>query len=177
MLMGVGWEEASSKENADLMWLPASAQRDNAFKGRTEGFPEIGRKEKGPPVINWLEGESELTNKERLYRNISKHQSDAIGKYVPLTFIIDFRLPPQLTQDTLNDFAAYAFPHRKTKTKAVTVKNYYVEMTVNPKNGNFNPDLEECKPDTLWILKPSSANCGRGIHLFASLKQLGKLLS
>ena len=41
----------------------------------------------------------------------------------------------------------------------------------------MNERDEDDDDDVLWILKPTTMNRGRGIHIFSTLKQLSKLVS
>lgn len=86
---------------------------------------------------------------------------------------------------------------KKPKSRAICIKNYFMEINITNKQisklqeknqsilDNSSHSLEEVedKPDStdnedkIWILKPTSLNRGRGIHLFSSLKQLARLLS
>jgi hypothetical protein len=85
------------REAARICWLQSISQKESGFISSKslydDHLPEIGRNrgESSSTIYNYLEGESELTNKERLYRNMKKYYPESIGNYIPKSFIIDFK--------------------------------------------------------------------------------------
>jgi hypothetical protein len=137
-----GFAEAATRDAATVCWLQSAAQKELVFGGsknlHEEHLPEIGRSraEHHPVVYNYLEGQSELTNKEKLFRNMRKHYPESIGSYIPSTFVIDFRMDQGAVEESLLEFLAYYFrkdPSRRARTKALSVRNFSVDITISPK--------------------------------------------
>ena len=74
-----GLAETISKEEASIIWAQWSQQ--------------VPRIPSNCLAINFLENHQSLTNKERLFRNLYRHNKgqNENGKYLPDTYIIDFK--------------------------------------------------------------------------------------
>ena len=102
-------------------------------------------------LLNHFENHFELSNKIFLYKNLAKFCKDnqmSVFSIVPNTFIIE--TTPSNFQVSLEKFKQSFFQKWESPST-----HYY--------GHNF------------WILKPSSFNRGRGIHIFNSLEKLESL--
>lgn len=90
---------------------------------------DAGKQRSETVIFNYLEGQVELTNKDRLYRNLKRTHPDAIGKYVPITYLVDFRQDAAQVQESLTHFLSHYFKRTVvSKLKPFVVKSYFMEI-------------------------------------------------
>ena len=58
-----------------------------------------------------------------------RHYPDSIGRYIPKSFILDFRQEKGQVEENLLEFMSYYFKknrNKKPRGKSVVIKNYFV---------------------------------------------------
>lgn len=61
------------------------------YQGKDVPKKDFIKKEYNPKATNYLPNHSEITNKQKLYENISKYDPSCVGSFIPKTFIVDFK--------------------------------------------------------------------------------------
>jgi len=74
---------------------------------------------------------------------MKKYYPESIGNYIPISFIIDFKLEQNIVEDKINEFLVYFLKKeggKKNKLKNFVVKNYFMEINISNKQINRHLD-------------------------------------
>lgn len=91
VLESFGFMEVLNKELASFIWY----QSQEIVK------KDMGRKELLNIPSNYFLNHAEITNKQKLYENLSKYDPKCVGNFIPKTYVIDFREGIYKVENTL----------------------------------------------------------------------------
>ena len=142
MELRTNWCEGyySLPASASFIWMPTS------YNIRFERL----KASCAAQMVNHFEFHTELSNKSRLFHNLTNHcttTKTSLNSLIPVTFVIDFRNGHYFSQ--VHNFKVFMI---NTKTKGLPSTHYIGK--------------------NIWIMKPAGYNRGRGIHVFDDFDRL-----
>lgn len=121
-----------------------------------------------PPLLNHFEKHSELSDKSKLFMNLStycKKHSMNLSSLVPVTFLVDTK-------------------SKNLNNQVGLFMNYFRALRGETKGKmGFDPEVNQAVAEThfigknIWLIKPADNNRGKGIRIFNTLAEFKSIIS